>query len=185
MNKFFAKRWKLLLVALVVLLVLVGMYIKKYNLTQKQYVTFSSPDQSFSLQHPRSWDVQVLNKGALVAAFITDERVDLTGPKPYINIAKGAVQGQLDDVYKDTLEKYKKLFHDVKIISETNGIINGSNAKKLIFDGTLGGKKIRYIVVVMDENGILYTITAASGQADSANLEEQVNKMLSTWSFKQ
>lgn len=121
MKQFLNKRWKLLVVALIVLLVLLGIYIKKHNQELKGYVTFSSPDNSFSVQHPRSWNAETLNKGALVATFTTDERKDFTNNKPYINIAKGAVQGKLDEVYASTLEKYKKLFRNMTIVTQTNG----------------------------------------------------------------
>ena len=183
MKSFFTKRWKLLLLILVLVIIGLWFSIKKHNVEQKDYVLFSSPDQSFSVQHPRNWDVQIVNKWALVATFMTEERKDPSSVRPYINIAKGAVQWKLDEVYTATVEKYKKLFKTMVIVSETSWQINWSDARKLVFDGTIGGRKTRYIVVVMDEKGILYTITAASADTDSAELEMQVNKMLATWQF--
>ena len=88
MKQFFSKRWKLLLVALIVLMILLGIYIKKHNLQQKEAVVFTSPDNSFSVEHPRSWETQIVNKGAMVATFISNDRKDLSSTKPYINIAK-------------------------------------------------------------------------------------------------
>jgi hypothetical protein len=85
------KYWKqtLVVVALLVILPLVGIWLKKYNASRAQLDAFISPDGSFSTQLPKAWSAQIGEKGAIVATFVTESIQSTSNVKPYINIAKG------------------------------------------------------------------------------------------------
>ena len=183
------KNWKLIagIIAGIALLVGVWIYVKYYNNSQKWYTTFTSVDKTFSVDYPRSRQVQLpkTDQGAIVASFVTDnDSLKTTSNiKPYVNIAKGAVAGNIDDVYAQTIEKYKKLFKNVQIISEGKDRINGENARKVVFEGTLGGRKMHYVVVFIEYKQMIFTITAASAPVDAQILGKELEIILSTWKF--
>ncbi len=181
-------KWIIGIIAGIIVLVAIWVYVRHYNANQQAYTTFTSTDNSFDVQYPRGRQVQLPEAsagGALVASFVTDDESMQTSSnvKPYVNIAKGAVVWKLDDVYAATLEKYKKLFKNVEITSQTKDRINGENARIVAFDGALGGRKMHYIVVFIPHNDTIYTVTAASSPADSAVLGKELDVMLSTWKF--
>lgn len=189
MKQLLQKYGKNIAIILWVLVLLGGLFvlIRKYNATQQWYTTFTSVDKSFAVQYPRTRDVQLPKSDAwaIVASFVTnnDNLITKSNTKPYINIAKGAVAGKLDDVYATTVTKYQKLFKNVKIISEGNERINGENGKKLVFEGTLGGRNMHYVIVFVPYQDTIYTLTAASAPEDATLLSKELDTMLSTWKF--
>ena len=114
------KRFRWVIIGLLIIggLLLFGKGVKKYNNFQSQYTTFTAVDGSFSLEHPRNWEVQIPGQGAIVATLITDVVPTTSATKPYINIAKGAVKGNLEHSYISAKEQYQKLFKNMKIIEE-------------------------------------------------------------------
>ncbi len=189
MKQILQKYWKNIAVALWIIVLLVWGYflIRKYNATQQWYTTFTSIDKSFAVQYPRTRDVQLpqSDAGAIVASFTTnnDTLETKSNAKPYINIAKGAVAGKLDDVYATTVTKYKKLFKNMKVISEGNERVNGENGKKLVFEGTLWWRNMHYAIVFVPYKDTIYTLTAASAPVDATLLSKELDTMLSTWKF--
>lgn len=139
-------RWVIVIAIIIAGLFLFGRGVKHYNTTQKEYVTFTAVDGSFSLEHPRNWTVQLPGKGAIVATLVTDAVPTSSTMKPYINIAKGAVQGSLEDEYKKTIEKYKKLFRNLRVVSEEPTTFGGEPARMIVMEGSVGGRQMHYAV---------------------------------------
>ncbi|MBP6085631.1 hypothetical protein KA478_00140 [Patescibacteria group bacterium] len=181
------RNWKKILIVLIVIaaLVLVGIFLKKYNASQSQLGAFTSPDGSFSTQLPKAWDAQITSKGAIVVTFVTDSIQSTSNVKPYINIAKGAFSGDLNTVYAETTAKYQKLFRNIKVVDNGTVSIDGKEGKKFVFDGTLGGRVMRYAVIVTQEQGVIYTITSAAAPADFPQVQPVLDSMASSWKFLQ
>jgi hypothetical protein len=185
--KRFVRRFRWVIVGLLIIggLLLLGKGVKKYNAYQGNYTKFSAVDGSFSLEHPRNWSVQIPGKGALVATLMTDSVPTTSTFKPYINIAKGAVKGNLEKEYATAKDKYQKLFRNVKIISEKQVKFGGTPAKMLVMEGSVGGKAMHYTIAFAEHNGEIYTLSAASSPSDAAILDTQFMKVLDSWTFEQ
>ena len=160
---------------------------KKYNKDQANPALFTSPDGSFSTILPKAWDAQIADasKGAIVVTFVTDSIQTTSNNKPYINIAKGALTGELNTVYAETKAKYGKIFRKLQIVQEAELQIWSDVGKKLIFDGTLWGKLTRYAVVIVPHNGVVYTVTASSAINDFDKVEPVINGLIKEWKFLQ
>lgn len=185
MKKHFRKI--LIAVACVVILVWIGLILKNHNKNQAALGMFTSPDGTFSTQLPNAWDAQLADqsKWSIIVTFVTDSIQTTSNNKPYIHIAKWAVQGDLDTVYADTVEKYKKLFKNFQSVQETNILIGGSAGKRIIFDGMLGGKILRYAVAMISHNGAIYTVTASAAQMDFDKVNPVLEGIIKDWKFLQ
>jgi hypothetical protein len=184
----FTRFWKKFRLPIVLLLIVLGLIfgvrsIKHYNVVQKELTNFTSPDGSFALTHPKNWTVQNPGKGAIVATLMTDAVPSSSTMKPYINIAKGPSVGSLEDQYKETVFRYKKLFRNMKIISETTEKMGGEPARVIVLDASLGGKQMHYAVVETTHKDQIYTMTAAASPADGALLDEQLKNIMKSWKF--
>jgi len=169
----------------VVVLAAIGYVLKRYNIYQSGYVTYTSRDKSFSIEHPRNWLPQWEWKGAIVVSFATDSIPETSTVQPYINIAKWAMTWSLAEVYSGTLGEYQKLFRTFQIQSQSDDKINWADAKRLIFDGTLGWRSRRYEVVVCSKDSVIYTITASSAPAVFDQVSKQVDRIIASWKFAQ
>jgi hypothetical protein len=54
-----------------------------------------------------------------------------------------------------------------------------------VFNGTLGGKMLRYMIVMATFNGDVYTITASATQADYLQVEPVLAELVTKWQFIQ
>ncbi len=183
------KHLKKIFIALLIVAVLVwiGFLLKKYNKDQSNPALFTSPDGSFSTELPKAWDAQIADasKGAIVVTFVTDSIQTTSNNKPYINIAKGALSGDLNTLYAETLEKYKRVFRKLQIVQEADLLIWNDPGKKLVFDGTMGGKITRYAVVLVSHNGVIYTLTASSAATDFDQVHVVIDGIIKEWKFLQ
>lgn len=183
------KNLKWILIAVVILAVIaVGAFLlKKHNKDQSNPTGFTSPDGSFSTQLPKSWDAQLADptKGTIVATFVTDSIQTTTNNKPYINISKGALSGDINTVYNDTMEKYKKVFRKLQMVQQADLSIWGDAGKKAVFDGTLGGKMTRYAVVLVSHAGVVYSLTASAGINEFDQVNPVVDQIVKEWKFLQ
>lgn len=183
------KHLKKILIALLVVAVLVGIWIllKMHNKDQANLASFTSPDGSFSTELPKAWDAQIAeeNKGAILVTFVTDSIQTTSNNKPYINIAKGAMSGDLNTLYEETKAKYQRVFRNLQVVQEGELEIWWDQGKKLIFDGTLGGKITRYAVILVTHNGVVYTVTASSAINDFEPVHVVIDGMMKEWKFLQ
>ena len=183
------KNLKKILIAILIIaaLVWIGFLLKKYNKDQANPALFTSPDGSFSTILPKAWDAQIADasKWAIVVTFVTDSIQTTSNNKPYINIAKWAFSGDLETVYAETKVKYSKVFRKLQIVQEAELQIWSDVGKKLIFDGTLGGKLTRYAVVIATHNWVVYTVTASSAINDFDKLHPVIDWLIKEWKFLQ
>lgn len=183
------KHLKKVLIALLIVAVLVwiGFLLKKYNKDQANPAWFTSPDGSFSTELPKSWDAQIADasKWAIVVTFVTDSIQTTSNNKPYINIAKGALTGDLATVYAETKAKYGKVFRKLQVVQELDLQIWSDMGKKLVFDGTLWGKLTRYAVIIVPHNGIVYTVTASAAVNDFEQVNQVIEGVMKQWKFLQ
>lgn len=185
MKKMIKKYWKQIVIVLVALgaLVALGLFLKKHNKDQSSLTGFTSPDGSFSTSLPKSWDAQVPEKGAIVATFKTDSIQSTSNVQPYINIAKGEQGGDIEMVFNDTMKKYKDLFRKINIVQQGDFMLDGNPAKKVVFDGNLWGRLMRYAIVIGLRDYQAYVITAASSPSDFADVDKVIADMVSNWEF--
>lgn len=183
------KHLKKILIAVVVIvaLVAIGYFLKKYNQSLANLSTFTSADGSFSTQLPKAWDAQIADEGKwkIVVTFVTDTIKSTTNSKPYINIAKWAQSGDINTIYAETLEKYKKVFRKLQIVQELDLSMWWDTAKKLVFEGTLGGRITRYAVILVSHNGEVYTITASAWINDFDQVNTVIDGLVKQWKFLQ
>ena len=179
---------KIIIVLLVVaVLVWIGFLLKKYNKDQANPATFTSPDGTFSTELPKAWDAQIADesKWAIVVTFVTDSIQTTSNNKPYINIAKGALSWDLATIYTDTKAKYGKIFRKLQVVQEVDLQVWSDMGKKLVFDGTMGGKLTRYAVVIVSHNGTVYTLTASSAVNDFEQVNIVIDDVIKNWKFLQ
>jgi hypothetical protein len=62
-------------------------------------------------------------------------------------------------------------------------MLGGEWAKKLVFDGTLGGRLVRYTVVLTRYEDVIYTLTSSSSQTDYDAVKPTLDGVLGTWKF--
>lgn len=179
------KTWTIIaVVGLVVLLWLLGWVVKKNNTYKEWHDTFKSMDGSFSVDYPRTWEVQIWNRGAIEATFVNKEQVQVDWKYSYIHISKWVIwSANVEDAYAEAMQKYSNLFKKMEIVSEQSLKVDSTPAKMVVFNGTLGGKDMSYAIVVFVKDGVTYVGTATGEPNAYKELQQQLNGMLSSWKF--
>ncbi len=173
-----------LIVVLVIALIVWWVFLlKRYNDSRVSPSAYISPDGTFALEIPKTWSAQIPDAWSIVVTFINNDINTTSQAKPYINIAKWWLQWDIDQVYAETVGKYKRLFKKFEIVEETEIKLGGEWAKKLVFDGTLGGRLVRYTVVLTRYEDVIYTLTSSSSQTDYEAVKPTLDGVLGTWEF--
>lgn len=64
-------------VALLILLGVMTRAVKKNNVYKAGHETFQSLDSTFVVDYPRTWEVQVGNRGAIEATFVNKDKIQV------------------------------------------------------------------------------------------------------------
>ncbi len=171
-------------VALLILLGVMTRAVKKNNVYKAGHETFQSLDSTFVVDYPRTWEVQVGNRGAIEATFVNKDKIQVDWKYSYIHISKWAMGSTtVEEAYAEAMQKYSALFKKMEIVAEENTKVDGAPAKMVVFDGTLGGKSMSYAIVVFVKDGITYVATSAGDAGWTKELQQNLNNMLSSWKF--
>lgn len=174
----------IVIVAILVLLWLFARGVKKNNIYKSWHATFQSMDATFAVDYPRTWEVQVGNRGAIEATFVNKDKIEVDWKYSYIHISKWVIgSATVEEAYAEALNKYSNLFKKMNIIAQEDKKIDGVPAKMVVFDGTLGGKSMSYAIVVFVKDGTTYVATAAGDAGWTKELQQNLNSMLSSWKF--
>lgn len=174
----------IVIVAILVLLWLFARGVKKNNVYKAGHDTFQSMDATFTVDYPRTWEVQVGNRGAIEATFVNKDQIEVDWKYSYIHISKWVIGStNVEEAYSEAMDKYSKLFKKMEIVAQENTKVDGQPAKMVVFNGTLGGKSMSYAIVVFVKEGITYVATAAGDVNKTKELQQQLNSMLSSWKF--
>jgi len=61
--------------------------------------------------------------------------------------------------------------------------MGGEPARVIVLDASLGGKDMRYAIVLTTHKDQVYTLTAAAAPADGAILDEQLKTIMKSWKY--
>lgn len=150
------------------------------------YATYASTDATFTVDYPRTWEVQMGNRGTIEATFVNTPLKQTNGQNAYIHVAKGVLGSTtVEEAFNEAMGKYESLFKNMSVVSQDDVKIGWVPGKSVIFNGTLGGRTTGYGIVVFVKDGMTYVITASWPLGDYKLIQDELNTMIDSWKFNE
>jgi len=140
------------------------------------YMRFTSNEYNFSIEYPADWQVREGFMGS-AAAFFTPTKTEADGFSDYLMVTVEDTSPyllSLDDYWNISVEQVRRVIPDANITDSAGTTLSGQEAEMIVFTGTQGSYRLKWLVVYTIREDRIYSLTYT---AEEDNFKEYLSDM--------